>query len=138
MNRTSIMIGCLLAYTVAMQGESEACDVVDLKAPIVHRTEVSVVPIHLLMPGSENIPVAECKGTTVPSSHDESPVNDEVSEASHQTDNLAELLNLVEDVDIPTPELIKPSFLFVALCSYGIPVAYKFYDIKDWIVEKVF
>lgn len=55
-----------------------------------------------------------------------------VTESAH----LAEVLEVVKDKDIQTPEIKPPSAFMVWVRSFGIALAYKFYAVREWLIKK--
>ena len=64
----------------------------------------------------------------------EEPVNTEILRKVSE-DALAEILALIEEHDIPAPEVKEPSKFMILVRRIGISLAYKYYALKKWFFE---
>ena len=123
-----IILCCLFAPITPVYGEFDAYEMVDC----ISQSEI-IKPIHLL-PITEELDAEEEEISSVIADQ----AIAEPEEDPEETDNLERLLSLVQDVDIPMPDVKKPSFFTIGLRSYGIAFVYKCFGLKQWFANKFF
>ncbi len=76
-----------------------------------------------------------CMPEITAQSAENEPVPQEQAMAPYEFEVTEEILHLIEDEEIPVPEVKPPSKLMEFLRTFGIAVLTRYYALKGWVLK---